>query len=340
MTTAHIWAQLMAKDHRVGQLAGDFIVYRFIGLPFFLITVSFRGFFFGIGHTRIFMISAVIVNLLNIVFNYILIFGKFGLPAMGVAGSGLGSSLATICDSAFYIIIASTPAYRKQYHFLKNLIFSKSIVKSIFKLSLPVSFQNVFILIGFCIFVAITGLISTKAQAATQAIISTLFMSFLPCFGFGIAAQTLMGNAIGQGKNQLAKLYGYQTVTIALLFTLSIAILFLTIPQHILHVITEDHGIIDTAVPAMRIAGIAQIFYGIGIVLANSLQTLGKTSYVMFAEIITNLLILVPASYLFGVVLNWGLAGAWGAMPLYIVLYSIIVYIGYRKHNWNIKYND
>lgn len=335
MLYAHPIAQLIAKDYKVGHLAGEFIFYRFIGLPFFLITVSFRGFFFGIGHARIFMISGIIVNVLNIFFNYVLIFGKFGFPQMGVAGSGLGSSLATICDSFYYIIVAMLPAYRKKFHFLRNFKVSTEIIRSIFRISLPVSFQNIFILFGFLSFVAITGLIGTPEQAATQAIISTLFASFLPCYGFGIAVQTLIGNAIGQGHGEEARFYGYQTAKLATIYTVVLSFLYILIPQHLLWLITEDQRIIQLARLPMQVAGFAQIFYGIGIVLANGLQTAGKTTFVMFAEVLTNLFVLVPVAYLVGIFLGHGLLGAWVAMPLYIILYAIIIFAKFYKTRWS-----
>jgi multidrug resistance protein, MATE family len=79
---------------------------------------------------------------------------------------------------------------------------------------------------GFLVFVAITGIIGTREQASTQAVISTLFISLLPCFGFGIAAQTLVGNHIGSGKFKLAKIYGYETAKIATYYTLILGVIF------------------------------------------------------------------------------------------------------------------
>jgi putative MATE family efflux protein len=335
MAGAHGFAQFFAKDHRVGDLAGQFIFFRLIGLPFFLLTVSFRGFYFGTGHTRVFMVSGIIVNFLNIIFNYVLIYGKLGFPAMGVAGSGLGSSIATICDAFYYLIVSSYPRYAKQYHFIRNFRLNKTLCVSIVKLSLPVSFQNVFILIGFLSFVAITGLIGTVQQAASQAIISSLFLSVLPCMGFGIAVQTLVGNSVATGNIPLAKRYGFETAKIATLYTSALAILFIIFPQALLSIITENQTIIAYAVPAMRIAGIAQVLYGIGIVLANGLQSVGKTSFVMAAEVITNLFVLVPLSYFFGIVLHGGLAGAWLAMPAYILLYSTTITLKFYFDKWN-----
>jgi len=330
-------AHLFATDETVGNYASEYLYYRFMGIPFFLISVSFRGFFFGISKTKIFMFSGVITNVLNFIFNYALIYGNFGFPKMGLAGAGLGSTLATVFDGLFYTVIIMLPSYRKKFQNLKHLVLNKNIISAIMKISLPVSFQNVFILIGFLSFVSITGIIGTLEQASTQAIISTLFISFLPCFGFGIAVQTLVGNNLGAKKFLLAKIYGFETAKIATIYTIILGFIFIIIPQYVLLIITNDQTIIDTAVPSLRVAGFAQIFYGVGVVLANGLQAAGRSFYVMKSEVITNLLIFVPLAYFLGVYLELGLTWAWMALPVYIILYSLVIYLKFNSVDWHTK---
>jgi multidrug resistance protein, MATE family len=328
-------ANFFAADPVVGGYAGDYIFYRFLGIPAFLITVSFRGFFFGIGKPKIFMFAGLITNLLNIFFNAVFIYGNLGMPRMGLAGAGLASTLATLFDVLFYIVVIFLPFYRKQYKPFKNFRFNFDVIRTIYKISLPVSFQNIFILIGFLSFVSITGLISTLAQAATQSVISTLFISFLPCFGFGIAVQTLVGNNLGSGKVNLARIYGFETAKIATYYTLLLGLIFIIIPQYVLLIITNDKTIIDTAKPLLRIAGFAQVFYATGVVLANGLQAAGKTFYVMSAEVIANIFIFVPLAYLLGIYFGLGVVWAWTALPFYIIIYSSIIFYKFKFGSWD-----
>jgi len=330
-------AHLFATDETVGNYASEYLYYRFMGIPFFLISVSFRGFFFGINKTKIFMFSGVITNVLNIIFNYTFIYGNFGFPKMGLAGAGLGSTLATLFDGFFYTAIILLPSYRNRFQNFKHLVLNKNIISAIMKISLPVSFQNVFILIGFLSFVSITGLIGTLEQASTQAVISTLFISFLPCFGFGIAVQTLVGNNLGAKKFLLAKIYGFETAKIATIYTIVLGFIFTIFPQYVLLIITNDQSIIETAVPSLRVAGFAQIFYAVGVVLANGLQAAGRSFYVMKSEVITNLVIFVPLAYFLGVYLELGLTWAWMALPVYIILYSLVIYLKFNSVDWHTK---
>ncbi len=327
-------ADFFAADKIVGHYAGEYIFYRFLGIPFFLISVSYRGFYFGISKTKIFMFSGVITNLLNIFLNYVFIYGNLGMPRMGLAGAGLASTLATTFDFLFYTTILMLPDYRRKFHPFRNFRMNFDLIMKIYKISIPVSFQNVFILVGFLLFIVITGLIGTQAQAASQAIISTMFMSFLPCFGFGIAVQTLVGNNLGSGKFKIAKIYGFETAKIATYYTLILGIIFIVIPQYVLLIITNNQSIIHEAEPGLRIAGFAQIFYAVGVVLANALQAAGKTFFVMKSEVITNLFIFVPFAYLMGVVFKGGLVWAWAALPFYIVIYAAVIYRKFEKGEW------
>lgn len=331
---AYPFASFFATDDIVAKYASEYIFYRFLGIPLFLISVSYRGFYFGISKTKIFMLSGIVTNLLNIIFNYIFIYGTLGFPRMGLAGAGLGSTLATSFDLFFYTFIILLPSYRSRFRNFSNMKFDWGVIKAIFRISLPVSFQNVFILIGFLSFVAITGIIGIKEQAATQAVISTLFISFLPCFGFGVAIQTLVGNNLGAKKYNLAKIYGFEAAKVATIYTLILGVVFLSIPQYVLLIITNDQGIIQVAKPALRVAGFAQIFYAVGVVLANGLQAAGRTVFVMQAEVVTNLFIFVPLAYLLGVVLDYGLVGAWLALPIYIIFYSLTILLKFNSKEW------
>lgn len=327
-------AGFFAADKKVGLLAGDYLHYRFMGIPFFLITVSYRGFFFGIGKTKIFMYSGILANLLNIIFNYFFIYGAFGIKGMGLAGAGLGSTLATICDTLFYFGVSLLPIYKNKFHYFRRFRFIKDIALRIIKISLPVSLQNIFILIGFLSFIAITGLIGIMEQAASNVIFSAMLISLLPCFGFGIAVQTLVGNTIGSGDFKLAKHYGFETSRIASIYTVIVGIIFFAFPRAVLILTTNDQQVIETAVPALRIAAFGQIFYSVGVVLANGLQAAGKTLYVMLAEVIANWFVFVPIAYLLGVVLDLGIVGAWAALPFYVFLYAIVIFVKFKFGRW------
>jgi len=159
-------------------------------------------------------------------------------------------------------------------------------------------------------------------------------MSFLPCFGFGTGAQTLVGQSMGKGQYQMAYRYGMEAARLATYFTIVLGAFFILLPEAVISVITNDARVAAAARPILQIAGAAQIVYAGGIVLAHALQAAGATVYVMFAEVLTHWVIFLPVCYAAGVVFGWGLIGAWLALPVYIAAYSIAIYLKYRSASW------
>lgn len=323
-----------SKNEAVTHAGAEYMRFQFLGLPFFLLIVSYRGFFFGIGHTKIFMISAIIINVFNIMFNYLFIFGVMGFPKMDLAGAGIGSSISMVLGWLFFLFVTFLGTYRKQYKYFSHFRISREVIAQIVKISIPVSLQNILILFGFLVFVAITGIIGTVEQAASNVVINALFISLMPCFGFGIAAQTLVGQSIGKRNATLAHAYGYETAKLGTIFTIAIGLFFVLIPDAVLAIITTEKTVVDTARPILQIAGVAQVFYGSGIIFANALQAGGATVFVMFVEVLTHWVIFLPLTYVFGVSMHGGIRGAWLALPVYIVAYTTMNLLKFRSSSW------
>lgn len=323
-----------SSDDLVARAGGEYMKYRSLGLPFFLLAVSYRGFFYGIGHTKVFMFSAILSYIFNIIFNYFLIFGKGGFPAMGVAGAGLAASIGMLIGFVFFVLVTFLHSYRKKYRYYEVVALGFRYIDPIVRVSLPVSLQNILILFGFLLFVAITGIIGTVEQAATQVVITALFLSFMPCFGLGIAAQTLVGNALGNEQVDEAQRYGFETAKIAVIFTLLLGLIFVFAPELVLKVITLNESVITMATPILQLAGVAQIIYGAGIILAYALQAAGATLYVMYVEVITHWIIFLPLAWFLGVQMELGIFGAWLALPVYIVFYTFLTWYRFQSGTW------
>ncbi len=323
-----------SKDAFVAKEGAGYLSYRFLGLPFFLMIVTYRAFFYGIGHTKIFFWSAIIVMIVHIISNFLFIYGNLGFPKMGLAGAGISSFFSMVIGWLFFFIVTFLKQYRITYGYFKRFHISKEIIFQILKISMPVSLQNILILLGFLIFIAVAGIIGTSEQAASQIVTSALFICFIPCFGLGVAAQTLVGQSLGRKNPLRAQIYGFESAKLGTLFAIFIGILFNGCPDVVLRFITNNNELINLARPLLRIAGIAQIFYGGGIILANALQAAGATVYVMVVEVVTHWIIFLPLTYVFGILLEGGIIGAWGALPVYVLLFLTFNYLKFHSKSW------
>jgi len=324
----------LSKDSSVALEGQGYLSYRFLGLPFFLMIVTYRGFFYGIGQTKIFLWSAIIVMCVHILGNILFIYGNLGFPKLGLTGAGVSSFISMIFGWLFFFIVTFLKEYRIKYGYFKQFFISLNTVNQILKISMPVSLQNVLILLGFLIFIAVTGIIGTAQQAASQLVTSAIFISFIPCFGLGIAAQTLVGQALGKNNKTRARLYGLESAKIGTIITFIIGLIFIGFPDIVLSSITNNNELIKIARPLLRIAGFAQIFYGAGIILAHALQAAGETIYVMIVEVITHWLLFLPLSYILGIWLEGGIIGAWCALPVYVLMFLGMNYYKFIKGSW------
>lgn len=323
-----------SKDDLVVKEGSGYLAFRFLSMPFFLMVVSYRGFFYGIGHTRVVLVSAILTMIIHIISNVLFIFGSLGFPKLGLAGAGLSSLISMVVGWLTMLAVTFISQYRITYKLFRNFRVNRDIIKQILKISLPISIQNVMILLGFLVFVAITGIIGTQQQAASQTVISALFISFIFSFGLGAAAQTLVGQSVGRGNFSRAQLYGFETAKIGTYITFTIGILFIIFPNEVLSLTTNNNEIIRTARPLIQIAGLSQIIYGAGIIIAQSLQAVGATVYVMIVEILTHWILFLPLSYIYGVVLHGGIIGAWWALSIYVIMFFLLNYVKFRSHTW------
>lgn len=331
---AYYVIDLFSSDPAVTEAGTGYLRWRFVGLAFFLFVVSYRGFFNGIGHTQIFLWSAIIINLASVVFTWLFVFGKVEFPATGLDGAGAAYALANMLGFLFLLAATFLPSYRTTYRYYHRVHVSPAVIGAIFRISTPVSLQNLMILLGFLVFVAITGIIGTAEQAASQVVTTALFMSFLPCFGFGIGVQTLVGQSLGRGDVAMARRYGIEGARLATSFTAVLGAVFILLPDLILALITDNREVAAMARPVIQIAGATQVFYAAGIVLAHALQAAGATVYVMIVEVLSHWVIFLPISYYLGVGLEGGLVGAWLALPAYILTYTALMIWKYRSGSW------
>lgn len=331
---SHQIIDFFSSDPAVAAAGTGYMQGRFVGLLFFLLIVSYRGFFYGIGHTKVFMYSAFIINISNVFFDYVYIFGAFGAPRLELTGAGVAAALSNILGWIFFVSVTFLPQYRRRYRYYHQFRLHQETMRRIVKISAPVSLQSLLILLGFLVFVSLTGIIGTVQQAASQVVITALFMCFLPCFGFGIGAQTLVGQSMGNNDPALARRYGSATARMATYFSVVMGAIFILLPDLVISLITSSSEVAPVARPILQIAGAAQIVYAPGIVLAHALQAAGATVYVMVVEVVTHWVVFLPLCYVLSIVLGGGIVGAWLALPVYILAYTGFIYGKYRTGGW------
>ncbi|MFC1558267.1 MATE family efflux transporter, partial [candidate division KSB1 bacterium] len=248
----------IAKDPLVYNYGSVYVKIRIFEIISFTIITVFSGFFNGIGNMKIHMRIMLVVNLLNIVLNYLLIFGKFGFPRLEVTGAAFGSTISTYVGAIVVIIITLRRKYLREFLYFRKFEIRTDIIKSLVRLAYPTALKNFLILIGYTLFLKYIGIIGTKELAASNISLTITNLSWMPGVGIGTAATTLVGRSLGAGKSELAERYGWESIKISVLIMGSIGVIFFAFPQLILRVFTNDIEVIQKGIAVLRILGAVQ----------------------------------------------------------------------------------
>lgn len=325
---------LLNADPDVVSIGASYLQFRGWSMGIVMLGSVFYGFYNGIGKTRIHMIVTITANVLNVVLNYGLIFGRFGLPALGAPGAGQATALASIATTSLYAVMALTPFIRRQYPGLWYGTLSRSALWRVLRLALPAGLHEFGTILGFTIFMILMGMVSTVALAASEILINIISFSFLPASGFLHACQTLVSQSLGQRNPGRAQAITETATTLCILFMGALGVLFITVPTPILRLFTTDMNIIQQAKAPLQIVGMVQFLDAIGMVHYGALRGAGDVVFPAVAELLLMWLLFLPLTYVTGITLGWGLVGGWIAVAVHLATYSITFLLRFRYGSW------
>ncbi len=325
--------ELIGPESVVNTLGKNYLYYRFIGSGFYFLGFCFRGFMDGLGFTRAGFISMAVTTLANVFLNWVFIYGNLGIPAMGIGGAGLASSLAGLAGLSVFPIFFFY--YKLQSYFVEiSFLPSWKHIIAIIRVGSPPGFEEGFVNVAFVLFSKIQSLISVTAVAASSILFSTLSFAFLPGYAFGVAATTILGQAMGAKKYKLAYHSAFRSAFISAHMMGLIGLCFIFLGKSILGWITSDHKLIEECYPALVLLGIIQIGDAYHMVIGAALRGAGYQTYVFRVYILLSYAVMLPCAYLFGILWKGGTLGIWAAIFIWIGSLSLIFIYQFRKKNW------
>lgn len=327
----------MSGHPLVAENATAYIQIFVSALAFSGVLYVIRGFFSGIGKTRIYLITAFSMMVINIALNFVLIFGHFGFPRLEVRGAALGSALAIFMASVIimlYMLGITGHNYRREYALLKHANLNFQLIKEIIRLAAPNALRGVMVIGGFGVFYALAGQLDVIQVAVVNVVINVQSVSFMPGYGFGVAAAALIGQNLGAGNPEKGEHAAYESVKLGMLFMGTIGLIFLAVPHWVINIFTDNPQVIDNALFPLRIIGVVQIIDAAGMIFGSALEGAGNTRWVMAAEVFVNWGIFLPTTYLFAFLLGFGRYGLWIAWSLYMVAFGVICFLKFRTGTW------
>lgn len=319
----------LGQDPEIIPHAADYMYYSALGMIPFMIFQTLRCYSDGLSETLPSMIIIILGNLLNVILNYLLIFGHWGLPEMGTAGAAL-SSLISRVFMVFGILIIFRH-WKNLWIYLSEVRFNmykSSYFKKILSLGIPSSFQMTFELTAFSAAAIIMGFIGKIEQASHQIAINLASITFMIATGLAMASTIRVGNQLGKGDISKVKDAGYSAMIQITIFMIVAAIGFV-LARHLLPTIYMDNAeVISIAAYLLLAAAIFQIPDGIQVITLSALRGLQDVKVPTFITFLSYWLLGIPCSYILAITLEWGPIGVWIGLILGLTISAI--FLSYR----------
>jgi MATE family multidrug resistance protein len=301
-------------------------------LIFVLIFNSFKQFADGITDTKASMWILLIGNTLHIILNYLLIYGKLGLPEMGLMGAGVSTLISRILMA---LAFAGIFLYSKRYAiYLKGFKlkgFSHSIFKRLNELGWPIALQMGMETASFTFSTVMGGWLGSIALASHQVMLTISSLCFMIYYGMGAAIAVRVSNFRGQNDIVNVRRSTYAGFhIIAMMAVISAGSIFL-LRNYLGGMFTDSPEVSQTVVALIFPFLLYQFGDGTQITFANALRGIADVKPMMYIAFISYFLISIPAGYFFGFILNWGIVGIWMSFPFGLSSAGIMFYLRFRK---------
>ena len=326
---------LATSDPVIESEGTGYLAIRMVGLGAVVANYCYRGFYNGVGRPVVYMLSLALVQVVNILLNWVLIFGNLGARPMGVDGAAQASVLAAVFGVIFYSII--TLVFSDIRTVFRPLRFRNLLAAGpgrLLSLSWPESIRGVLVMVGFFAFLELHEGLGSREAAAGAILVNVASGGYLLALGFGLACATMVGRHLGKGDPDEARRMvwvGVRMATTVLLLPAAVLTLF---PAEVLGLFTPDQLVIETATPAIRVFALAGVADALPIVLVYSLLGAGATRWVAGAQIVQQFAVMLPLAWFLAYPLGLGVLGLWLGLAVSRAALALVAVPKFRGSSW------
>ncbi|CAM2967584.1 MATE efflux family protein [Legionella steigerwaltii] len=306
------------------------------------ITVVLLEFVIGLGKTRLALLFSALNVSLNILFSFVLIFGKFGFPALGVAGAGWGTTIGFWITALFFTGYIFTNKNYKPYTRLLFAHIKPFYLIELLKIGAPLGIMYCIEIGFFFVLILIMGSLGNQLLAANQITLQYLCILISIIFSIAQAITVRIGHLLGEGDIVTAKHAGYIGTFASVIFMFVAALFYWFFPELLIGIDFDIHesdnqDVVHFAIQLLAVSAIFQIFESARISLFGALRALKDTRYTLVISIISFWGIALPVGYLFAIPLQWGGVGLWWGMSLAAFISVLLLY---WRFNFKMRHFD
>jgi len=305
-----------------------------------IVSSVFSGFYSGRGKNWPVMWISFISAGVNIILDYILIFGRFGFPEMGVKGAAIATVIAGFTPLVIYGFLVFRRKYNLEYRTLSNYKFDSELFRRILKFGLPSGVHMFIEIAGYSGFLLIVGRLGTTELAATNIAFNINTIAFMPMIGFGIAISMLTGQNIGRGSVDIAERVIWSGFQLCFGYMALIALTYFFLPGIYIYPFAakaDPAGFVKISAYTfvlLKFVAVYSLFDTLNLVFASAIKGAGDTRFVMMMGLGMSLILLVIPSYISVVIMKRGLYTAWMIASIYIILLGLSYLARFLTGRW------
>ena len=274
------------QSQAVFQATIEFLDSRIWGLLFAFPLVMFRAFFVGITRTRILTVSALIMAVINIFLDYVLIFGKFGFPFLGIQGAAIASVIAEALTALYLVIYLLYSVDLRKYGFYQRASYGLSQLAKVLDISFWTMIQYFVALGTWFIFFLATEHLGERPLAISNIVRSLGTLLFMSVSAYGTTANTLVSNLMGEGRTSEVPALLWRIMRQSVVVIVPIMLLLTFLPVFFLRIYSNDHALIAASIPSMLVLVWSYVFTTPGAILFQFISGTGNTRSALLIECI------------------------------------------------------
>ncbi len=303
-------------------------------------TASLSCFYAGRGKPWTIMWINFISTGVNLLGDYILIFGHCGLPEMGIIGAAIATVISPTVALLIYLILFARPRYNHEYALISGWRFDRELFGRLWHYGLPSGVQFFLDVAGFTTFLFFVGGLGTEKLAATNIAFNINTLAFMPMIGFGIAVSILVGQNVGKHKPDIAERSVYAGFGMTFIYMAFIASLYIFVPDMFLAPYAAQakaenfEPIRNLARVLLRFVALYSLFDGMNIIFASAIKGAGDTRYVMRMILVLSFTALICPTYIALVKFHMGIYTAWTILTLYVIVLGFSFFFRFLGGKW------
>lgn len=328
--------RLMVSSDAVYSATIEFVNWRIYGFFFVFLGAMFRAFFIGITRTRVITLNAIVMALTNVVLDYALIFGKFGLPEMGIAGAAIASVIAEAASLAFYLIYTYCTVDFKKYCLNKFTGFDFSLLKRILNISSFTMLQHFLSMGTFFVFFMVVERLGERQLAIANIARSIYILFYIPVNALSTTTNSLVSNTIGAGNISFVMPLIKHIGKISFYIMLTIVVIAAIFIEPILSIYTNNAELIAETIPSIYVISVAMIIASVSNVVFSGISGTGNTRAALFLELGV-LFVYIAYVFIMGRVFRFPVEVCFTTEIIYYTLMLTASYIYLVKAKWQNK---